>query len=1184
MFDPRTSRWNPALFYPKTFEYDVENPPHERVAALEALVNQLIENGIPGEPGTGEPGTGRPIEDLLDDNNPTSTNTTFSAAAIMAAINAAKQSLIDAAPETLNTLDELAAALGDDPHFATTILNLLAGKAPLTHTHSISQIINLQAALNGKAPTVHTHSVNDIDALQPSLDSKAEKEHSHTTAQITDLDEALSGKAPTDHDHKIDNVIGLQDELDGKAPIAHGHSIEDTLDLQQALDAKAPISHTHSIANVIGLNNALDAKASIVDLGTAAFRNVGAVEGTVAAGDDVRITGALARGGGVMTGRLTLSADPTSNMHAVTKQYADMLVTGVMRFKTDIDCSTNPDYPAATAGDAYIASTGGRIGGVDGPLVDAGDLIVCRANTTAGNHAAVGAAWFVLEHNLAGAVLAGNNLSDIPNKVTARKNLGVEIGKDVLAYSPKMQALADVAVDADRLIYATSTTAFAASPLTEKGRTFLAAADQAAQHTALGLGTAATFAVGQSGNTLGRLDTANTVSALWTFNSGIAITGTGASPLAIARTGATINCTLSLALDSGTIYYGNADGSSFAVGSSANLNSPGARWLHSTATTTTVPGLTTPNAQITGGSITGLTALGVSSTAAVPISVNRSNAGFSLFRFNRADLGRFDFGINDTAEGGSNAGSDFIIRRFSDTGTAFGTPITIKRSTGDVSFERHILPSGNNVSELGSSALYYLAGYITTLNAGQANANNLTVINGTSTTRVRINAVTGQVARVQFGHSSAAADDRWYLDMTADTESGSAAGSALTLTPRNDDGTNNGGALLRFSRSRLIEFGSNILPFTSNVYSLGSGTNTMAGVYVADDAYAPAWDGSFAVPTKNAVYDKIEALLAAQANKDGYRFDSLLAPSGMTFARASTAKYRDANGVLQDALNNVPRFTYRWNGTAWVPGGLMMEPASTNFSLYSDDFSQTAYWLTSNISITANSGPNHLGNTGMTLLTAATTNPVFRHNVANTITAGSVITGSVYIKAGPAGNPAPFLLITLGSSNGGGNGGRFWVNTTTGALGNSAAIGSGWTVAGTTTTDVGNGIFRVSITMVTTVDTTAWFRVVPVANNGSTSAAVGYTWYMDGIQLEEGWKATSYIRTTSAAVTRAAESATLDWSRPRYKPAKADLRYTFSDGTTQTVLGVEMVNGIQSVPVSLNGSTIKYIADVSAVT
>jgi hypothetical protein len=40
--------------------------------------------------------------------------------------------LVDSAPATLDTLNELAAALGDDANFATTVTNALAAKAPIS--------------------------------------------------------------------------------------------------------------------------------------------------------------------------------------------------------------------------------------------------------------------------------------------------------------------------------------------------------------------------------------------------------------------------------------------------------------------------------------------------------------------------------------------------------------------------------------------------------------------------------------------------------------------------------------------------------------------------------------------------------------------------------------------------------------------------------------------------------------------------------------------------------------------------------------------------------------------------------------------------------------------------------------------------------------------------------------------
>lgn len=56
------------------------------------------------------------------------------------AIATAVNSLIDSAPATLDTLNELAAALADDADFATTITNSLATKSDVGHTHAINDL------------------------------------------------------------------------------------------------------------------------------------------------------------------------------------------------------------------------------------------------------------------------------------------------------------------------------------------------------------------------------------------------------------------------------------------------------------------------------------------------------------------------------------------------------------------------------------------------------------------------------------------------------------------------------------------------------------------------------------------------------------------------------------------------------------------------------------------------------------------------------------------------------------------------------------------------------------------------------------------------------------------------------------------------------------------------------------
>jgi hypothetical protein len=87
------------------------------------------------------------------DGAPTTTSVWSSSktdAEIDAAVQAAIAAITDSAPGALDTLNELAAALGDDPNFATTITNALAGKASTSHTHTASQITDFATAVDAR--------------------------------------------------------------------------------------------------------------------------------------------------------------------------------------------------------------------------------------------------------------------------------------------------------------------------------------------------------------------------------------------------------------------------------------------------------------------------------------------------------------------------------------------------------------------------------------------------------------------------------------------------------------------------------------------------------------------------------------------------------------------------------------------------------------------------------------------------------------------------------------------------------------------------------------------------------------------------------------------------------------------------------------------------------------------------
>lgn len=75
------------------------------------------------------------------------------------------------------------------------------------------------------------------------------------------------------------------------------------------------------------------------------------------------------------------------------KAYIDAIVSAVnaLTYVGVIDCSTNPNYPASTAGDLLVVSVAGKIGGASGANVSAGDWIICNTDSAAGDHATVGA-------------------------------------------------------------------------------------------------------------------------------------------------------------------------------------------------------------------------------------------------------------------------------------------------------------------------------------------------------------------------------------------------------------------------------------------------------------------------------------------------------------------------------------------------------------------------------------------------------------------------------------------------------------------------------------------------------------------------------------------------------------------------------------------------------------------------
>ena len=128
---------------------------------------------------------------------------------------------------------------------------------------------NVQSALLG----ADSPSVTNAFATMDDVDTKAPLSHTHTIANVTNLQTSLDGKASSTHTHTIANVTGLELLLDGlesgKADSTHSHNIADVTGLQTALTdtnnrfvtAENNISDLEDVASTAGQKSALDAAA-----------------------------------------------------------------------------------------------------------------------------------------------------------------------------------------------------------------------------------------------------------------------------------------------------------------------------------------------------------------------------------------------------------------------------------------------------------------------------------------------------------------------------------------------------------------------------------------------------------------------------------------------------------------------------------------------------------------------------------------------------------------------------------------------------------------------------------------------------------------------------------------------------------------------------------------------------------
>ena len=120
-----------------------------------------------------------------------STTTVYSSSKTDGNISAAVAALVGTVPETLNTLDELAAALGDDPNAITSINTALGNRVRFDAAQTLTAPQAAQARSNIAAGTsslvLGTTPGTAADGADPRLsDARTPTAHAHPASQVSD--------------------------------------------------------------------------------------------------------------------------------------------------------------------------------------------------------------------------------------------------------------------------------------------------------------------------------------------------------------------------------------------------------------------------------------------------------------------------------------------------------------------------------------------------------------------------------------------------------------------------------------------------------------------------------------------------------------------------------------------------------------------------------------------------------------------------------------------------------------------------------------------------------------------------------------------------------------------------------------------------------------------------------------
>ena len=314
-----------------------------------------------------------------------------------------------------------------DPNIEVTLTGDVTGSANVTLTDLSSGLLSITATV---ADDSHNHIIANVDGLQTALDGKLDADANTILQELLTVDGAGSGLDAdlldgqegsyyldwTNTANKPDpNIeVVLTGDVTGSANVTLTDLGNGSLSITAIV---ADDSHNHIIANVDGLQTALDGKVdetvtitagtgltgggdlstsrTISHADTSSQTNTNNTNGNVVQNVQIDTFGHVTSlssvnldtryvntSGDTLTGFLTLHADPTSALHAATKEYVDTIAAASLHYhdpvRVESPIELNAAYNNGTSGVGATLTNAGTQAAlvIDGITLDLEDRVL----------------------------------------------------------------------------------------------------------------------------------------------------------------------------------------------------------------------------------------------------------------------------------------------------------------------------------------------------------------------------------------------------------------------------------------------------------------------------------------------------------------------------------------------------------------------------------------------------------------------------------------------------------------------------------------------------------------------------------------------------------------------------------------------------------------------------------------